>query len=986
MKRAECACAGGRWFRRLAALTALLFLGTSRAAATGIDEPLLKWGQPPVPAQPGDVFFGWNEFSKYGGPQIVADDFRCPDTTPIGGVRWWGSFLGWRSSGLPPIMPAGFQFAIWTDVPAGPPNSFSHPGVVLWTSECVNYSVTFAGWDYDPIIGEYEACFLFECPNLPQPYVQPPGNNLLWISIAAIYNPTEVPNPWGWKTRPRDLSSQAPDDAVVIYDPTEPFVGRPYVQGAPLFWPDEDSSFDTCFELLRPAGGAPKWSQPPQPHVPPDAIHGWDEMSMYGIMQIVADDWVCADRVPITDVVWWGSFLGWGHVNPPQMPNRFHLAIWTDVPAGVDQEFSHPGVVVWEYTCDAYDWSWVGWDFDPRDWAVPPEACYRFSCALPEAGWFYQECGIYWLSVSAIYDVGQAEYPWGWKTRPRDWDSLAPDDAVAIWDPLSPVVGSAYGGGAPLWWPTPFESWDTSFELYSRAGPEPGTKWMQDPQPPGQGFDLESDLWLSDGSEPLKWVQGPSPNHSGLHATLPIQIADDWMCHGGLVSDLHWWGNYENEDRGDGLMNFNVTIYAGAGGFPGMLLQTWIVPFADTNETDTGYTNNAGEKIYEYTFLPVPAFPQMMNTVYWLEIQGVPNLGPNPPEWRWQEHDRAFITHLSPAHSFSLAGGWMPIVWMDGTFSEMAFEITSDVPVLDTNAVMADDFISDGRDILRVRWWGSYFDERYLPGVDDPLHQLDGWLITFHWADDGSVNPMLPPDWNAGDPSPTALGTYFAPHDAVVINGPNGMDCLGHDIYEYRIALDQCCLLCSMKDPRNDIPPAFAGRFQELRDFRYWISIQAVTGSEWLPPMCDRVFTGHLPAFDMYTNGMFWGWHTGREPCATPQPLNQAAFGQIVQFSPYPPDCWEYGNWVNPWWYCDTPVVEPVNMAFHLLASNCPEDFNNDGRIDLLDLSRLLIAFGSSIGQALYDPVVDLNNDGRIDLIDLSMFLVVFGSNCPTAP
>ncbi len=976
----------GARFWRLAAVAALTLFGTARAAIAA-DELLLKWAQPPIPGQPDNVYFGWNELSVFNSAQIVADDFRCTDPTPIAGVRWWGSFLGWQESALPPIMPIGFHFAIWTDVPAGAIDPFSHPGTVLWTTECFNYTATFVGWDYDPITGEYEACFEFLCENLPVHYIQPAGNNILWISIAAIYQTSEVDNPWGWKTRPRDPTSPAPDDAVVIWNPTAPAPGMPYMAGAPLYWPDENNSFDTCFELLRPFGQPAKWVQRPEPYLPPDAINGWDELSHYGIMQIVADDWVCSSDQPVTDVVWWGSFLGWGHNPPPLLPNRFHLAIWTDVPAGVDQEFSHPGQVIWEHWCDAYEWSWVGWDFDPRDWSVPPEACYRFSCALPASNWFYQpgDGGIYWLSVSAAYDTGEPPYPWGWKTRPRDAISLAPDDAVAIWDPLAPVPGAVCTSAGPLWWPTPEDSWDTCFELYSRVTPpEPGTKWIQDPQPPGGGFDLESDLWLSDGSEPLKWLQGPSPNHPGLHATTPIQLADDWMCYGGLVSDIHWWGNYENEDRGDGLMNFNVTIYRDGGGRPGAVVQTWNVPFANTNETDTGYTNNAGEKIYEYTFVVSPPFPQVMNSVYWLEIQGVPNLGPNPPEWRWQEHDRAFITHLSPAHTFSMVGGWTPIVWPDGTFSEMAFEITSNVPVLDTNAVMADDFISNGRDILHVRWWGSYFDPRYQPGEDYPLHQLDGWLITFHWADDGSVNPNFPPDLIAGDPAPTALGVYFAPHDAVSINGPLGLDCLGHEIYEYRVSLDQCCLLCSMKDPRNNVPPAFTGRFQERRDYRYWLSIQALTGSEWLPPECDRAYTGHLPAYDLYTNGMFWGWHTGREP-NMPVSLNQAAFGQIVSFSAYPPDCWDYGNWTNPWWYCDTPP-EPVNMAFHLIASDCPEDFSGNRVIDLIDLSRMLIAFGTCIGQSGYDPVVDLNNDGCINLIDLSMLLVVFGSNCPTAP
>ncbi len=59
-------------------------------------------------------------------------------------------------------------------------------------------------------------------------------------------------------------------------------------------------------------------------------------------------------------------------------------------------------------------------------------------------------------------------------------------------------------------------------------------------------------------------------------------------------------------------------------------------------------------------------------------------------------------------------------------------------------------------------------------------------------------------------------------------------------------------------------------------------------------------------------------------------------------------------------------------------APDCPEDLNNDGVIDLSDLSILLTHFGSTGGPA--DG--DINGDGNIDLIDLSMMLTVFGTTC----
>ncbi len=124
--------------------------------------------------------------------------------------------------------------------------------------------------------------------------------------------------------------------------------------------------------------------------------------------------------------------------------------------------------MLWEHWCTDYTWRFVGWDWDPRDPTVPPEACFRFDQLLPEDHWFLQEEGdnIYWISIAAAPDAGvPPDYPWGWKTRPRDPASSAPDDAVVIFDPLTPSPGAMYQAGAPIFWPTPADSWDMAFQL-----------------------------------------------------------------------------------------------------------------------------------------------------------------------------------------------------------------------------------------------------------------------------------------------------------------------------------------------------------------------------------------------------------------------------------------------------------------------------------------------------------------------------------------
>lgn len=61
----------------------------------------------------------------------------------------------------------------------------------------------------------------------------------------------------------------------------------------------------------------------------------------------------------------------------------------------------------------------------------------------------------------------------------------------------------------------------------------------------------------------------------------------------------------------------------------------------------------------------------------------------------------------------------------------------------------------------------------------------------------------------------------------------------------------------------------------------------------------------------------------------------------------------------------------------------CPADLNDDGQIDLADLSELLTGYGSSIGDPAYNPDADLDGNGTIDLADLSAMLEVYGTSCP---
>jgi len=218
-----------------------------------------------------------------------------------------------------------------------------------------------------------------------------------------------------------------------------------------------------------------KWSQPPD-EIAEGLINGWDEQSSWPLWPIMADDWECNDVRPVTDIHWWGSFLGWREDRLPDIrPIAFHIGIWTDIPDPDPTDpttYSQPGKLIWENYCDNWAWNYAGVDIDPRidePELTVEESCFQFNQLLSEDEWFHQhpmEDGVpnvYWLSIYALYSPDQdPQYPWGWKTRPHHFN----DDAVRILDTsggLPPAVGDRVTGAQPveLWG----KSWDLAFEL-----------------------------------------------------------------------------------------------------------------------------------------------------------------------------------------------------------------------------------------------------------------------------------------------------------------------------------------------------------------------------------------------------------------------------------------------------------------------------------------------------------------------------------------
>ncbi len=667
--------------------------------------------------------------------------------------------------------------------------------------------------------------------------------------------------------------------------------------------------------------------------------------------RIMADDFPCARPGPITEVHLWGSWLR----DIKGTITEIGLSFWSDVPHGPDG-YSTPGEVLWsrhfgpgEFSeklyaqVDPSEWWW-----NPRPDVRPIEfgdsQVWQVSICMDPDEAFYQEGGageltIYWLAVTVTTDGGR----FGWKTR--QWPDHFRDDAVWTEGELPPWwLELRYPSGHP-YHGLEDDSIDLAFALVT-GEPELYSKWLQPPHGGGDGFDAASDLWWPE--PPPKWEQRPDLDLPGLPAHdegspdaaySQIILADEWRCRGGDVNRLDWWGNYEldalgQEIRGAGIDHFRLSIHLCGGGDPWCLPMeppAWVldVPFDAIPEVDTGLVNSEGSTIYSYQFaLPEP-FVQEEGMFYWFDLTAVSVDPMDPARWRWQEANRSpvFLGH-APAAQSEIPGpaAWRSITWptIPISFSDMAFRVSSNVFVQepDPNKVVVDDFISDGRPIDVVNWWGSYLDDQYAP--DSPStspYAMDGWLISFHhampWAE-------CPPQFGPVD-APTALGVYYAPLDAVSIAGLFMADCFGHGVYEYIVDLSRCCLLCSEVDPRTGDRPAQVGVFRERHGLRYWLGIQAVAGVTWEPPACgfeDRILTGHLPSPET-PDGHFWGWHTSPEEAMPFDPLDDACTGTITSFVPDPPECWVYDEWEAQPWLCPEPAPPPppVHMAFALLTS-----------------------------------------------------------------
>jgi hypothetical protein len=186
----------------------------------------------------------------------------------------------------------------------------------------------------------------------------------------------------------------------------------------------------------------------------PDPV-GWDVKVSQN--NFVADDFLCTQSGPITDIHFWGSWRGDNFVDPLADLLNVQLTIYADVPVGPGEPFSHPTPnFLWQYQTDLNDPTLVtvrpeppssqGW-YDPLQLLSIPgdhNQYFQYNISIDPDEWFPQQEGtIYWLEIHVVVPETME---FGWKTSLDAWndDSVNWIAGLDIWEEMfDPVNGNS---------------------------------------------------------------------------------------------------------------------------------------------------------------------------------------------------------------------------------------------------------------------------------------------------------------------------------------------------------------------------------------------------------------------------------------------------------------------------------------------------------------------------------------------------------------
>jgi len=181
----------------------------------------------------------------------------------------------------------------------------------------------------------------------------------------------------------------------------------------------------------------------------------------------MADDFADKFSSPVVHVKWWGSYLN-NFVSPNFPVDKFLISFESDVPAGPNNPFSHPGQPLLNQIVRRGPLAPGSGTFTekPISGGGPPlgETLYEYNAELHLGKEFFQKPDeVYWLKIVALVDlpaginIDPAQPPtfvprWGWHNRDytvtNPQASTAP--AVVPGEHIDGFLGPA-PGGTPVW-------------------------------------------------------------------------------------------------------------------------------------------------------------------------------------------------------------------------------------------------------------------------------------------------------------------------------------------------------------------------------------------------------------------------------------------------------------------------------------------------------------------------------------------------------
>jgi hypothetical protein len=193
----------------------------------------------------------------------------------------------------------------------------------------------------------------------------------------------------------------------------------------------------------------------------PDMTCGWNLQSQWDAVDgepniIRADNWLCTNGLPVTDIHWWGSYFFNSRDNEnPDIGgpvDKFEISIFAN---GAN---SLPSDLMYRQTFGIADVNETYFGTDNHG-----EDVYQYFVDLSPEYYFEQEQGeIYWLSIVALTEGAKRWPMWGWHTA----ESSEVDELLGSAQTTKDLVeeDASVGGGKKSnpWQP---DQYDLAFEL-----------------------------------------------------------------------------------------------------------------------------------------------------------------------------------------------------------------------------------------------------------------------------------------------------------------------------------------------------------------------------------------------------------------------------------------------------------------------------------------------------------------------------------------